>query len=236
MSTATAASSAPEFYVTLRESGHSHESAVDADRPRLPAPTRRHGRRPADRSCPPCLREPAGHARADRGARAARPGARRVRGAPGRARRAGRRPRWRTIGPRPRRADRLESEGEAGPGRGCSPSARAEIEHVELARAESIRREREEQQQAAQQAVADAMHRAAEIGADRLQAAEKVDLAARALGEALAEHQGACHAQLRALSEAGRDIRWDQVFPRDDTLRSALIAALFCDLRPGRLA
>lgn len=103
---------------------------------------------------------------------------------------------------------------------------RADAEHVELAQAEQARRERADAEETRRRAVDDALQRAAELGADRMAAAERVDDALKAVAVAMAEHQAVAHAQLAALGEAGYGDNWRQVLPSDDAIRRAVVFAV----------
>lgn len=112
-------------------------------------------------------------------------------------------------------------------------SLRADIEHVELARQESARQDAQQTAEADRERRANALDRARELQADREAAAVTVDRALKAAAEALAEHQGVCHLQLRALNDAGRACGWREVLPNDEVLRRALAFALTAGSAPA---
>jgi hypothetical protein len=104
--------------------------------------------------------------------------------------------------------------------------ARADGERLALARVEARHREQEEAKRAERQAVEAAVHRARELQADREAAAARVDRAALAFAQALAEHQGVSAGQAEALTDAGRPDTWRTVIAPAWVLQAAFAHAL----------
>lgn len=105
-------------------------------------------------------------------------------------------------------------------------TAKIELNRIGLARTEHRRREQAEREAEEQATIAAALDQASALQRDRLQAAGKVDRAARALGEALAKHQAFAVEQGQALLAAGRITDLRQSIPADLTLEGALAHGL----------
>jgi chromosome segregation ATPase len=104
--------------------------------------------------------------------------------------------------------------------------AQAELSRVDLARAEQQRREQAERDAEEQQAVAEALKLADELGAERAKAAKTADRAAHQLGLALAQLHDVSARQGQALVRAGQLDNVQRALPSDGDIAGAVAFAL----------
>jgi len=101
-----------------------------------------------------------------------------------------------------------------------------DAQRVRLAREQDGQDAEREAREERRRAIDRALRRAAELGADRVEAAKRVDAALLAAATVLAEHQAMAHHQFVALGEADPNVRPRQVFPDGDALAAAFAFAL----------